>query len=927
MKKEIIALGLASVLAIGWSTDGQAQTTFRINSLGDFPQSPLADAGVCWTGQLLPGPVGECTLRAAIEAANQRSEPVILDFSDIPVGSNDFSRIVIGSALPTITKRIEIRGQTHPLWSPGRTNVWVAGSTTGEIRPYSAFTFAAGSDDSRLESIGISTLTNPVNVIDANDVRITASIVGGARANAFNTFGNAGDAIRLVNATDTVIADTLIRRVSGNGIVITEGSTGTILSGNQFGVRPWGNTLGPFEDSAIAGFGILVTETASSANLIGWPAGNYLANTSRESGHPIKLAADEQLVVNNLIGLPPPQGIASNFSASDYGNGSAVAILVASSDNQLGNNTIGNNAEQIGIQLGMSDANGNLRANSNLVANNRLGIDVDNVDYGLSVGIDIVNGSANTIRENVIANNQGGVVTHSGTSGTVLMRNRILDNSNDGMLLRGSAQVGGETFEDANVIGGNTRGVLVLGSTAPITLKRNYIGTDADAADLGNGTGIQVQNNQATVNIGQPASGNVIGNNSGSGIWLASGASNVWVQSNWIGVHQDGSAIGNARGIRVSGSQDAFENIIGYRANDVIAPLPFFSSAVAGTRGNMIANNGSQGVWVTGSDGAILNTIRGNRFFGNGGRDIDLGMDAIDSGGNANGPNTLLNWPELSSLTSLDTETGQASVSLRVRTSTSNAEYPLLIDLYLRDPAMPARSTLIRSFEYPATSAGSAQTIAFDWPAGLPFSGELFATATDGVATALGNTSQFSPAYPIGPGSGSLSTTTPNNGSGGVFMNIGASDRQIRITGFDLPFAGTAGGTVDVQVFMREGGYEGEELNPASWVLRETITYERPRPNGFSAGELVTPIELGAGQQVAIYLQALSSEGIRYTGNGEAPQTAWSNDDLSLFSDVVTTASTPFGGPLFSPRSFSGVVRYQVMLPDRLFNDRFEDSP
>ena len=75
------------------------------------------------------------------------------------------------------------------------------------------------------------------------------------------------------------------------------------------------------------------------------------------------------------------------------------------------------------------------------------------------------------------------------------------------------------------------------------------------------------------------------------------------------------------------------------------------------------------------------------------------------------------------------------------RADAANASYPLLIDLYRVDPLATEKMTFIESFEYPAASAGEGYTHTFTWPAGLPFSGQLLATASDNIGGPFANTS------------------------------------------------------------------------------------------------------------------------------------------------------------------------------------------
>ena len=161
-----------------------------------------------------------------------------------------------------------------------------------------------------------------------------------------------------------------------------------------------------------------------------------------------------------------------------------------------------------------------------------------------------------------------------------------------------------------------------------------------------------------------------------------------------------------------------------------------------------------------------------------------------------------------------------------------------------------------------------------------------------------------------------LSTVAPNNGSGGVFLNLTPSSAPLQFTGFSTYFASAAGSPVSVEVWVRSGSYVGFTGSSAGWTLWGTVS-------GTSAGSttesslinFATPIQLAAGQTTGIYLHSITAGGgIRYTGTaGSPPTTTFSNADLSLFSDTTRTGTASFAGTQFSPRTFSGTVAYTVV--------------
>jgi hypothetical protein len=160
-----------------------------------------------------------------------------------------------------------------------------------------------------------------------------------------------------------------------------------------------------------------------------------------------------------------------------------------------------------------------------------------------------------------------------------------------------------------------------------------------------------------------------------------------------------------------------------------------------------------------------------------------------------------------------------------------------------------------------------------------------------------------------------LSTLPPNNGSGGIFMQLTPTTTDLNITAFATYFASVAGSAVSVEVYTRPGPYAGFTGSSAGWTLTQTVS-------GTSAGTtvlsapliLTTPIPISAGSTVSIYLHSITTGGgIRYQGTGTTATTSFSNADLAMFTDVSRTGAVAFAGTQFSPRAFSGDIHYQLV--------------
>lgn len=161
------------------------------------------------------------------------------------------------------------------------------------------------------------------------------------------------------------------------------------------------------------------------------------------------------------------------------------------------------------------------------------------------------------------------------------------------------------------------------------------------------------------------------------------------------------------------------------------------------------------------------------------------------------------------------------------------------------------------------------------------------------------------------PGSQSLTTTmSTNNGSGGSMFDVTAN-RKIRLDGFDVNLKD---GTYTVEVYTRTGSYAGNEHEKSQWYLIQTAH------NVVSNGQdKPTPLpnipnsdfEIWAGVRQAFYIRTVESNSMRYV-NGENLGAVYAQDDYLTFyeGDGISNGSTNGFGSDYSPRVFSGTIRY-----------------
>jgi titin len=372
----------------------------------------------------------------------------------------------------------------------------------------------------------------------------------------------------------------------------------------------------------------------------------------------------------------------------------------------------------------------------------------------------------------------------------------------------GLVTIGGGRSGEGNVVSGNVYGVVIAGGE--FVVAGNRIGTNAaGTAAIPNERGITVFFGEP-VTIGGTTAGarNLISGNS-VGVDL-NGASNELVQGNWIGTDAQGkAAVPNDVGIFLGGifSQPGDDNLVGGTApgaGNVISgnrvgiriengnhhviignrigtrpdgkrPLPNTENGIeivnsggktsTGNRvggivpgaGNVIAFNGGAGVAIGGDADTSQNSVRGNVIRVNGGLGIDLqpagpGVTPNDDDDPDTGPNTLQNFPGISSA-----QSGPGGTTI-VGTLESTPSAGFVVDLYAVDAADPSghgEGAVYLGDVGVGTDAGGGGIFSVTFPKVL--GNFVTATATSGS----GNTSEFSVAQEIvGPGGFRLSSAT-----------------------------------------------------------------------------------------------------------------------------------------------------------------------
>jgi hypothetical protein len=665
------------------------------------------------------------------------------------------------SALTTISTAMVLDAQKQPGWSSApiiELNGTSAGAGVNGLYVTGGSTILRGFVINRFTNHGIYLITSGADTVQGNYVGTNAAGTA-VSANTIHGIFALSIANNLIGGTTAAARNV----VSGNnyGIVIAGASaTGNTVSGNYVGVNaagtaPLPNSLGVDIEAAATGntvggtssaernvisgntqMGVLLQNAGTSSNTV---AGNYIGTN----------AAGSAAVPNGTFGV--------NIKGSATNN--TIGGTTGTSGNVISGNT------QSGIAIEGAAASGNV-VQGNYIGLNPAGTAaIANVLHGVYV----VDAPSNTIggttasARNIISGNSssgvyvlGATATSNSVKGNYIGTNAAgtaaIANAGNGVLVEAAGAgntIGGTTAGSTNVISGNVNhGVWLYSSTTGTTMQGNYIGTNASGtAPIANQVhGLTISGGTTSNTIGgtTAAARNVISGNSFAGVRLQGvTTSGNTIQGNYIGVDVNGSAaLGNGTyGLYVEAT----------------------NTSVGGTAagaGNVIANNGSDGV-------AVVNTSLGNSILCNSTyANVGLGIDLVDDGvSNNNGtknaalPNYEMDFPVFTSAVLNGT-------SLRVIGYVGSAPSQSTFG--------SARVELFKSSN-DASGNGEGQTYLtyitahsdgnFDTTvtvSGLSVGDKVTATATD----ASNNTSEFGANYTVTGiyySKGNLAVNTPSN--------------------------------------------------------------------------------------------------------------------------------------------------------------------
>jgi CSLREA domain-containing protein len=292
-----------------------------VNSTGDAGDASTGD-GQCDTGATIAGGAPECTLRAAIEEANDPATPVDTIWFAIPTadaGHDSGVWTITPSTvdLPSITDTVTIDASTQPGWADDPVIVLDGSALTGDTH---GLYLLGGADDSAIGHLAIVSYSGDGMQTNADRVRIHDMFIG-VLPDGVTAPGNATEGI-IVTGDDVEIRDNIIGG-SGNAAIGLNGtSSGTIVAGNHIGTDrtgtvDYGNLQGVWSDTT--GGGIVGGTDPADANVIANSGGRGVE--IRTTGSTITVIGNE-IRDNAELGLDLVGGTenAAGVTANDPGD-------------------------------------------------------------------------------------------------------------------------------------------------------------------------------------------------------------------------------------------------------------------------------------------------------------------------------------------------------------------------------------------------------------------------------------------------------------------------------------------------------------------------------------------------------------------------------------------------------------------------------
>ncbi len=483
--------------------DRQSTATFRVNSLFDGADGD-PDDGICDTSTT-PDPSGICTLRAAVEQANESAGPDAIEFAF--AGAGPFELAVIGPDAIEITEAVTLDGTSH-LSFIGTPLIELAFSGGGVI-PGLAISgddvLVCGLSITGFPTEGIS-ITGDRTILEGNLIGVDPTLTAAGNLRGVASSGDDGR----IGSTG---AGNLISGNTVGGIALGATANDNEVFNNRIGTDLAGRV--PMSNG---GPGIRVDGDANDIGGTGFSEGNLISANAIIG---LWLTGDNNLVQGNVIGLDSSRSARlGNRFAGVFIDDGADSNLIGGVSRAATNLIAANIADAAGfggsgiVIRGAIDTvvEGNWIGGAGGLGNDLHGIHVEKVSE-LIPSIGTIGGRDS--RANVIIGNGAGVDGGHGI---------LLEGAEDFRIYGNRIGIG---FLGFPALGNNGDGLRIVesrdtlvGGTAPAGAL-NYI-----AYNTGNGIGIHDLDSSAGMQntLGNRLTRNILGHNGALGIDLTRGS-------------------------------------------------------------------------------------------------------------------------------------------------------------------------------------------------------------------------------------------------------------------------------------------------------------------------------------------------------------------------------------------------------------------
>lgn len=588
-------MGRLGLLCGLWVTQDVSAANFLVNNTGSQSDAdasaPGGDDNVCDVDLATGGQ--QCTLRAAIQEANDQTGPHNITFQ------NSITLITLTNGLDILTAPVTINGTTNNAGSGNRVEINANNTGCFSLAETSTAANSNGARGSTIQNLVIRNCSGNGITLSGHGYTITGNRIGTNAAGSASDFNN--------DAND------------GHGISLS----GTAAQPNSFPnvsalINDPPNNLGE-----IAAF---VTALQAALTVIANPTfiSNNLISGNKGDGIDMFTPSTVNVQVNtNIVGLNQA-GLVSVPNGRGNGNGAGIRLSGGGYGNVIGPGNI------VSGQNEDSSDDGIVITGDVLVPNFVFG---NLVGLGSAPGTDVGNGDIGMFLNTKPDTNGVGADNPTGFSLFVGPANTVSDNRSDN---------GGGSLDAVN--GDVSGGIVITGTASGVRVYANIIGlgtfpaggTPIGALEFGNkGNGIVVTSSNNQIGGSEVFESNLILANERHGILIrGSDVFNVRVQGNFIGASDptglgifgfgnrgDGVYIVDASSIKVGGAGEFEDNVI----------------AANGRHGIKVFDNGSE------SDSGWSNLFQRNQIYANdqngadgvAGLGIDLdqttnGVDAVD---------------------------------------------------------------------------------------------------------------------------------------------------------------------------------------------------------------------------------------------------------------------------------------------------------